>query len=76
MIGEGLAPDEAMRRVGMVVEGAYTAESAYGLSKAHGVEMPITEQVYRVLKGEADARDSVSTLMTRQRKHEPEDLLV
>ncbi|MDR1571151.1 MAG: NAD(P)H-dependent glycerol-3-phosphate dehydrogenase [Clostridiales Family XIII bacterium] len=76
MIGEGVSPDEATRRVGMVVEGMYTTEAAWQLARRTGVEMPITDQIYRVITGQASARDAVTALMTRQRRHETEDLLI
>jgi glycerol-3-phosphate dehydrogenase (NAD(P)+) len=75
MIGEGVPPDEAARRVGMVVEGMYTAEAAWKLARRERVEMPITEQIYMVITGNADTKDAAFTLMTRQRRHETEDLL-
>jgi glycerol-3-phosphate dehydrogenase (NAD(P)+) len=75
MIGEGVPPDEAARRVGMVVEGMYTAEAAWKLARRERVEMPITEQIYKVITGNADTKDAAFTLMTRQRRHETEDLL-
>jgi glycerol-3-phosphate dehydrogenase (NAD(P)+) len=74
MIGEGIKPSEAVQKVGMVVEGIYTAEAAYELAKQVGVEMPITEQIYHVINESTDAREAVTSLMTRQRKHETEEL--
>ena len=74
MIGEGMKPSEAVKKVGMVVEGIYTAEAAYELAKKVGVEMPITEQIYHVINETTDAREAVKSLMTRQRKHETEEL--
>lgn len=76
MIGEGLKPSEATKAVGMVVEGMFTTEAAYQLAKTVNVEMPITEQIYRVINEEIDAREAVKNLMTRQKKHEMEDVLV
>ena len=70
MIGEGTAPDEATEKVGMVVEGMYTTEAAYELAEACGVEMPITEQIYRVIRGDVTAEEAVRTLMGREKKHE------
>ena len=72
MIGEGVKPSEATKRVGMVVEGMYTTEAAYELAQKNNVEMPLTEQIYRVINEEIDPRDAVATLMTRQKKHEME----
>lgn len=34
MIGEGLPPDEAVKKVGMVVEGMYTTQAAYELARS------------------------------------------
>lgn len=74
LIGEGMKPSEATKQVGMVVEGMYTTEAAYELAARHGIEMPITEQIYRVINETVDARDAVNTLMTREKKPEYEDL--
>lgn len=74
LIGEGMDPAEATKKVGMVVEGIYTTEAAYELARRTGVEMPITEQIYRVINGTTDAREAVMSLMTRQKKHETEEL--
>lgn len=74
LIGEGMRPSDATKQVGMVVEGMYTTEAAYELAARHGIEMPITEQIYRVINETVDARDAVNTLMTREKKPEYEDL--
>ncbi len=74
LIGEGMKPSEATQKVGMVVEGMYTTEAAYELAQQVGVEMPITEQIYHVINETTDAREAVTSLMTRQRKHETEEL--
>ena len=70
MIGEGMAPAEATEKVGMVVEGMFTTEAAYQLAKRENVEMPITEAIYRAIKGEITAADAVELLMGRTKKHE------
>ncbi len=75
LIGQGIAPDVAVREIGMVVEGVYTAEAAYKLALSYGVDMPITEQIVRVLNKETDAKSAVMNLMSRGKKHEQEELL-
>jgi len=70
MIGEGMSPSEATEKVGMVVEGMFTTEAAYELAQREGVEMPITEAIYRAIQGEIKATDAVDILMGRERKHE------
>jgi glycerol-3-phosphate dehydrogenase (NAD(P)+) len=72
MIGEGVDPSEATARVGMVVEGIYTAEAAHDLAEKYGVEMPITESIYQVIKGEIKASDALDILMNREKKSEQE----
>jgi glycerol-3-phosphate dehydrogenase (NAD(P)+) len=73
MIGEGMNPKEATQKVGMVVEGMYTTQAAYDLARKWDVEMPITEKIYEVINEKTDAKSAVTTLMTRQKKHEIED---
>ena len=58
------------KKVGMVVEGMFTAEAAYELAKRENVEMPITEAIYRAIRGEITAADAVEILMGREKKHE------
>lgn len=74
LIGEGMKPSEATKKVGMVVEGMYTTEAAYQLAQRVGVEMPITENIYHVINERIDAREAVKSLMGRQKKHETEAL--
>jgi len=70
MMGEGMAPEEAVAKVGMVVEGMFTAEAAYELAKIAGVEMPITDVIYKVIKGDLKATDAVEMLMGRDKRPE------
>lgn len=73
MIGEGMTTQDAIDKVGMVVEGIYTIKSAYGLSQKYQVEMPITEQLYKVIYEDYNARESVRNLMLRRMTHETEE---
>ena len=70
MIGEGMKPEDAVEKVGMVVEGMFTAEAAYELAQSVGVEMPITEMIYKCIKGEVGPKEAVTMLMTREKKNE------
>ena len=56
----------------MVVEGYHALEAAIQLSKKYGVEMPITEAVYDVIKNGRSVRDAMLTLMNRNIKSELE----
>ena len=72
LIGQGKKLAEALEEVHMTVEGVEACKSAYALSKKCGVEMPITEACHRVLFEDADPREEVLRLMTRDRKSEAE----
>lgn len=43
MIGQGMEPQQALKKVGAVVEGYYAAATGKELANRLGVEMPITE---------------------------------
>lgn len=75
LIGQGKPTEEAIAQIGMVVEGIYTTEAAYDLSRKCGVEMPITVQIYKLLHNEVSAKGAVSNLMNRQKKHEIEEIV-
>jgi glycerol-3-phosphate dehydrogenase (NAD(P)+) len=72
MIGEGMEPKAAMDRIGMVVEGIFTAEAAVDLASGLDVEMPITESVHRIVKGKVTPGDALADLMRRPARHERE----
>lgn len=75
-IGEGMKVEDAIKKVGMVVEGIKTTKSAYELSKQYGVEMPITEKLYHVLYEDYNAKKAVLALMRREKKEEIEDIFL
>ncbi|HLR33975.1 MAG TPA: NAD(P)H-dependent glycerol-3-phosphate dehydrogenase [Tissierellales bacterium] len=76
LIGEGLSLDEAIEKIGMVVEGIKTTKSAYELSLKYDVEMPITKELYGVLYEGKDVKNSVVNLMLRDKKHEMADIII
>ncbi|MFZ0199204.1 MAG: NAD(P)H-dependent glycerol-3-phosphate dehydrogenase [Candidatus Sulfotelmatobacter sp.] len=55
---------------GMVAEGVFTTTAAVGLARAHGVEMPIAEQMHAILHEGKAPRDAIYELMTRSSKSE------
>lgn len=74
-IGQGKSVEEALRSVNMVVEGVRTTRVATALAKKHKVEMPITEQMYKVLFEDLSPRVAVTNLLNRGKRHEMEDLV-
>ncbi len=72
LIGQGKTYQEAMDEVKMVVEGVYSAKAALALAKKYQVEMPITEQVNRVLFDGVPAKEAVPSLLLRNKTSESE----
>lgn len=70
LIGQGMTKDEAIKKVGMVVEGIPTTYAAYELSKKINVEMPIVNAMYEVLENNGDVKEAVNKLMLRDKKEE------
>ena len=71
-LGRGRSLDEILDGMTMVAEGVRTAASAYALARREGVEMPITEEVYRVLYEGRSPVDALDALMRRPLRHERE----
>ncbi|MDD4088988.1 MAG: NAD(P)H-dependent glycerol-3-phosphate dehydrogenase [Tissierellia bacterium] len=70
LIGQGLAKDEAIKKIGMVVEGIPTTYAAYELSNKLKVDMPIVDAMYDVLENNSDVKETVNKLMLRDKKEE------
>lgn len=69
-IGRGDTVDTALTAIGQVVEGAATAQEVVRLARQHRVEMPITEQVDRVLHQGQNPRRAVEMLLARDPRPE------
>ncbi len=69
-LGRGESLDEILSEMKSVAEGVRTATAVRRLAEQHQVEMPITQQVCRMLDGEVQPRDAVRELMTRDPKPE------
>ncbi|MBN5452331.1 NAD(P)H-dependent glycerol-3-phosphate dehydrogenase [Serratia marcescens] len=70
MLGQGKGVQEAQDSIGQVVEGYRNTKEVLALAQRHGVEMPITEQIYQVLYCYKDAREAALSLLGRARKDE------
>jgi glycerol-3-phosphate dehydrogenase (NAD(P)+) len=69
-LGQGMKLREILQQTKSVAEGVATAESAYELSRKNNIEMPIIEQVYRILYEDKDPAQAVTDLMERSLKSE------
>ena len=76
LIGQGKSVEEALSEVRMVVEGVRTTGAAYKLAAMQNIEMPITEQAYKILFEGENPKRAVAKLMERDKKNEIEELFV
>jgi glycerol-3-phosphate dehydrogenase (NAD(P)+) len=69
-IAEGKSAQEISRGTRMVAEGVRNTRSVYLLAKRLGIEMPIVEQMYKVIYEGKKPADAVRDLMQRSLKSE------
>jgi glycerol-3-phosphate dehydrogenase (NAD(P)+) len=73
-LGQGKSLEAVLAEMKEVAEGVKSTKGVLALAARHGVEMPIAEQVGRVLYEGAAPAAAVATLMTRDAKPEMEGI--
>jgi glycerol-3-phosphate dehydrogenase (NAD(P)+) len=69
-LARGRKLDEIVRSMKMVAEGIKTTNAAVDLARRHGVEMPISDQMFQMLHFGISPRDAIQRLMERSLKGE------
>ena len=69
-LGQGRTLDDILSAAKFVAEGVKTSKSAKQLADRHQIEMPITDEMYRVLYQNESAKLALQRLMTRALKSE------
>ena len=72
-LGQGMTLEEATAVTTQTCEGVKSCQSIYDLAVAHGVDMPITEQVVQVVHHGLDPRLMLHNFMNRATKAEAEN---
>ena len=70
MIGAGEKPDEAVKKVGAVVEGYFATEAVHHLAQGSGIELPLSEAMYGLLFEGKTLEQTVTELFARAGKSE------
>ena len=70
LIGQGMKAEDAIKEVGMVVEGINALPAAMKLIEKYKVEMPIISMVNAVVNNQIDPQTAVNKLMEREKKDE------
>jgi glycerol-3-phosphate dehydrogenase (NAD(P)+) len=71
-LGRGRALDDIVAGMNQVAEGIRTTRAACALADLHGVDMPISQGLRRILDGELTPEEGGRFLMSRQLKSENE----
>lgn len=64
-LARGTGQNEARTEIGQVVEGYFAARAVHHVAIREGIDMPIAEQIYRVLYEDLEPADAVAALMAR-----------
>ena len=70
LLAAGRTLEQAQAEIGQVVEGVLAARAVHDVAARHGVDMPISEQIYRVLYEGVPPKEAVHALMKRTIKSE------
>ena len=70
MLAAGKSVAEAQTEIGQVVEGIQAARAVWQVAHRQGVDMPITEQIYRILYEGQSPSSAVEALMARDLRPE------
>lgn len=70
LLAEGMSEAAALQKIGQVVEAVYNVEQLCHLGNAKKVELPISEQVLRIMKQGVSPREAVMALFARPPKSE------
>jgi glycerol-3-phosphate dehydrogenase (NAD(P)+) len=62
-LGRGISIEQAQREIGQVIEGMRATQVAYKVGREFQLELPIAEQIYRVLYQQRDPREAVYQFM-------------
>ena len=75
-LGEGRSLEEIVGGMHMVAEGVKSAGPLVALARAHGVEMPIAEQVHAIVEGRCSPAEALMNLMGRPSRSEWDESLL
>ena len=70
LLGKGFNAQEAIKEVGMVVEGINALPAAMQLSQKYDIELPIISAVNDIVEGKLLPKDAIRILMQRELTNE------
>jgi glycerol-3-phosphate dehydrogenase (NAD(P)+) len=70
LLAQGKTLEQVHQEIGQAIEGIKTAKEIVKLARQHDVEVPISEQVYRVLYENCPIEEAVHALLSRKSTQE------
>lgn len=70
LLAQGKTLEQVQKEIGQAIEGIKTAKEIVELARQHNVEVPISEQVYRVLYENCPIDEAVQALLSRKSSQE------
>ncbi len=70
LLGQGYSLEEALEKVGMVVEGLNSLDAAIELEKKYNLQLPIIDTVAAIIEGKVKVKEAVSKLFARKKQNE------
>lgn len=69
-LGQGEKAEDILASTAMVTEGVYAAKAFYQMNQHLGLDLPINQEVYKIIYEHKDPKESFKDLMSRQMKME------
>lgn len=69
-LGGGISKENAEKAIGQAIEGLYNTNQVLALAKKYKIDMPITQQIYRILYENLEPKQAVQELLRRSTKTE------
>jgi glycerol-3-phosphate dehydrogenase (NAD(P)+) len=69
-LGRGEKLEQIVSSMRTVAEGIRTTDATVELARRHGIEMPITEQMYQMFRQDKPPQEAIRELMERSLKPE------
>ena len=70
LLAQGKTLEQAQKEIGQAIEGLKTAKEVAALARKYEVDLPICEQVYRVIYENCAIDEAVQTLLSRKSSQE------
>ncbi len=70
LIGEGYKVEDAIKKIGMVVEGYNFIPKAMKIKRKYNLDLPITNGIYEIIFNKKDPQEIMGLLMKRSKKSE------